>query len=164
MTTTPYPVVCLVDSTGAEYTADGSGGGGGDGGASETTLLAMSAKIDTLLGYNDGVEGELSAINTLITDGTLAAAVLGTVSTVNSAATSATLVATNTDRLGVIINNTDANALYVKLGTTATTSSYAYKVPSGETLTLWGIPMYTGRIDGIWAADGSGAAIITELT
>ncbi len=85
-----------------------------------------------------------------------------TVTSVNDTATSTTLLSANASRRGATIYNTSTAILYVKLGTTASATSFTvamvassyYEVPFG----------YTGRIDGIWASDQSGAAVITELT
>ena len=102
------------------------------------------------------------------TDATGSAVVVhkaGTVTTsqVSDTGSTAQLLAANADRLGATITNDSSAALYVKLGTTASTTDYTvrlvqyayYEVPFG----------YTGRIDGIWASDpGDGAARITELT
>lgn len=86
------------------------------------------------------------------------------ISSVDSTASSTTLLAANIGRRGVIIVNTDANDLYLKYGTTATTASggWTVKIGSGG---YWEMPqpIYTGIIDGIWSADGSGLAEITEL-
>ncbi len=84
------------------------------------------------------------------------------VTSVNSAATSAMLIPANGNRSGVMITNTDANALYVKYGITASTLSFTVAIPANG---YWEMPkpIYIGQIDGIWAADGSGAAIITEM-
>lgn len=89
-----------------------------------------------------------------------------TLTSANSAATSAQLLAAAATRIGVVIVNTDANALYIKYGTTATTAigGYTYVIPSGGTFEMPAGAIYTGRIDGIWAADGAGGASITELT
>ena len=87
-----------------------------------------------------------------------------TVSTLASAATSATLLAANANRIGVTIHNSDANALYVKYGATATTTtSYTVKIAADG---YWEMPqpIYRGVLDGIWSADGAGSAQITELT
>jgi len=82
---------------------------------------------------------------------------------VPSAATSTTILASNTNRKGAIILNSDANALLLDLsgGTAASTRyqvrlvQYAnYEVGSG----------YTGLITGIWEADGAGAADVVEFT
>ncbi len=84
------------------------------------------------------------------------------VTSVNDTASSTTLLASNANRLGATIFNDSTVTLYLKLGATASTTSFAvamvaasyYEVPFG----------YTGVIDGIWASDASGAARITEIT
>lgn len=85
-----------------------------------------------------------------------------TLSSVASGVSSAQLLASNSSRKGAVIVNTDAYDLYIKYGTTASTSSFTYIVPAGGT---WEMTqrVYTGRIDGIWAGDGSGSAYITEF-
>ena len=84
-----------------------------------------------------------------------------TTSNVAGSASSVTLLSANTSRLGATVYNDSTATLYLKLGTTASTTSYTiqlrrydyYEIPAG----------YTGRIDGIWSA-ASGSARITELT
>ncbi len=85
------------------------------------------------------------------------------VSKVDSAATSTPLLANNSARAGVVLYNSDANALLLKYGATASSSSYTYRIASAQT---WEMPnpIYTGPIEGIWESDGSGSAFITELT
>jgi hypothetical protein len=87
-----------------------------------------------------------------------------TVSHVDSLATTQQLLAVNVNRLGVVISNTDANDLYLKYGLTATTSSdgWTYIIRAGATWEM-PLPIFCGRLDGIWSADGSGYAEITEL-
>ena len=89
-----------------------------------------------------------------------------TLSSLASLATSQTLIAANTARLGLVVHNTDANALYIKFGATATTAigGYTYKIPSDGTWEMTPTIVYTGIIDAIWLADGSGGASITELS
>lgn len=79
-----------------------------------------------------------------------------------SAATSAQLLAANTSRKGLTLFNTDANGVYVKYGTTASATSFTVLIPTNG---YWEMPepIYTGRIDAIWAADGSGSLYATEL-
>lgn len=88
-------------------------------------------------------------------------------SSVAASASSVSLLAANASRLGATVYNDSASAtLYVKLGTTASTTSFTvalppqvdgiggyYEVPFG----------YTGAVDGIWSA-AVGSARITELT
>lgn len=79
-----------------------------------------------------------------------------------SAATSAQLLAANASRKGLLVTNTDANTLYLKYGATASATDFTVAIPTGA---YWEMPqpIYTGRIDVIWAADGSGSAVYTEL-
>jgi hypothetical protein len=82
----------------------------------------------------------------------------------SSSASSVKLVDANGYRRGLIIVNTDANALYLRYGDTATAAADGFTVivPTNGTWEM-PLPVYTGRIDGIWAADGSGVAEITEM-
>jgi hypothetical protein len=83
-------------------------------------------------------------------------------SSVNDTNSNTTLLASNANRLGATIYNDSTVALYVKLGATASTTSFTVKMSAGA---YYEVPFnYTGIIDGIWASDASGAARITELT
>lgn len=83
-------------------------------------------------------------------------------SNVASSATSVTLLSANAARKQAIIVNDSTQVLYVKFGTTASATSYTYKLAAGDTLEL-PRPIYTGRIDGIWAS-ANGNARVTEIT
>ena len=85
------------------------------------------------------------------------------VTSVNDTAVSTTLLAANVNRLGAAIFNDSTVALFVKFGTTASATSFTVKIdPQGYYEVAF--PVYSGRIDGIWASDASGAARITELS
>lgn len=103
-----------------------------------------------------------------VTSGTVTAtpavASTATLSNVNDTASSTTLLSSNANRKGAMIFNDSTEILYVKFGTTASTTSFTVKMLGGSYYELPGPVVYTGRIDGIWAADGSGAARITEIT
>lgn len=103
----------------------------------------------------------LSARGAVVTQGDYAST--GTVSSVASGIASVTILAANTSRVGAVIVNTDANALHLLLSNgTASTTNYTAKVAAGGEYT---VPSnYTGIIVGIWAADGTGSAVVTELT
>lgn len=90
----------------------------------------------------------------------------GTSANVASSATSVTLLAANAARKGATIYNDSTSVLRVKLGATASATSFSvvlaaltsgiggyYEVPAS----------YTGIIDGIWDS-ANGAARVTELT
>lgn len=82
-------------------------------------------------------------------------------SDVTSSATNTTLLSSNANRLGATLFNDSTKILYVKFGTTATTSDFTAKMMPGD---YYEVPFgYTGRIDGIWSA-ANGAARMTELT
>lgn len=86
-----------------------------------------------------------------------------TLSTVASLATSQQLLAANANRKGVLAVNTDANAMKGKYGTTASGSSFSFVVPGNNGQWEMPQPIYQGRIDGIWDADGSGSLFLTEF-
>jgi hypothetical protein len=86
------------------------------------------------------------------------------VTRVASAATSTTIVSTNGSRQGIKITNTDANTLYLLFDPNgvATTSLYSLALNNGDTWEDAGENVYRDKIVGIWAADGSGNANVTE--
>lgn len=85
-----------------------------------------------------------------------------TTSSIAASISSVTLLAANVSRRGATIFNDSNRILYVRLGSTASTTNYTvqlgtdayYEVPYG----------YTGEINGIWVAGSSGNARITELS
>lgn len=88
-------------------------------------------------------------------------AATATLSNVSGSASSVTLLSSNSARIGASIANDSTAALYVKFGTTASTTSYTIKLLQDD---YYEVPYgYTGRIDGIWAS-ATGAARVTEIT
>jgi hypothetical protein len=82
------------------------------------------------------------------------------VTAVASTTSSTSLLAANAQRKGFVIENSDANRLYVRLDSgTASSSAYSFSLAQNENAALSG---YTGQITGIWAGDGSGSAHVTE--
>lgn len=82
------------------------------------------------------------------------------ITSVDSAASSTVLLAVDTARRGLIVTNTDANALYVLLdGGTASTTNYSFSLATGESAT---VPDYPGPLTGIWAGNGSGVALLSH--
>lgn len=86
---------------------------------------------------------------------------VSTITTINASLTNVTIVPANSNRIGSTIFNTSSNDLYIKLGETASTTSFSVIISSGGYYeTPYG---YVGQVDGIWiSADGK--AVITELT
>jgi hypothetical protein len=86
-----------------------------------------------------------------------------TVTSVADTASSTTLLSSAATRLGAAIFNDSTEALFVKFGTTASATSFTVKILAGGYFEF-PQPVYTGRVDGIWANDASGAARMTEMT
>jgi hypothetical protein len=90
------------------------------------------------------------------------------VAQVASSDSNVTLLAANPSRQGFIIYNDSTAVLYIKFGATAATSSYTIKCPAGATFAIGALAastgpvVYTGIVDGIWAA-ANGVAAVTEL-
>lgn len=85
-----------------------------------------------------------------------------TLSNVNAATSSTTLLAANSSRLQFLIYNDSNSILYLKFGSNASQTSYTVEIP-GNTLYEPQVPLYTGIITGIWQTT-NGAARVTELT
>jgi hypothetical protein len=85
-----------------------------------------------------------------------------TVSSVSGSASSVQLLALNTSRKNATFFNESTATLYLKLGTSASVTSYTAQVPPNGYYELPSA-VYTGRIDGIWSS-AAGAVRITELT
>lgn len=81
-----------------------------------------------------------------------------TVTNVSVGTTSTTISASNVGKTKVVIYN-EAGTLFVKLGTTASSVSYSYRLTANTTLELTG---YYGRIDAI-KASGTTAVLVTEI-
>lgn len=125
------------------------GGGGGSGGGGDATAANQTTQITAE-----------QAIQTKLTHGTT-----GTQTSVSSATSSTTILASNANRKGAVITNDDANVLYLLLGAgTASTTNYSIQLAGNGGSVSIGLAEYSGIISGIWAADGSGAARVTEFT
>lgn len=106
-----------------------------------------------ITGGSVGVTGQVTA-----TQATGNAAV----SKVAAATANTVLITSNASRRGCTFFNESGTALYLKLGTTATTASYTVQMAFRDYYEL-PMPCFTGRIDGIWAS-ATGAVLVTELT
>jgi len=84
------------------------------------------------------------------------------VSNVASSATVVTLAAANDSRTQLTIFNDSTSALYVKLGSAGSTSSFSIKMSAGSYYELaGGSTVYTGVVTGLWDSV-NGAARVTE--
>lgn len=106
----------------------------------------------------DGAYTEVSLANPLPVRAYAAGA---TVTSVADSASNQTLAAANAFRQAASVYNDSTAALYLKLGATASATSFSVLIPPGG---YYEVPAgYVGQIDGVWASDASGAARITEV-
>jgi hypothetical protein len=81
------------------------------------------------------------------------------VTSVASTTDATQLLASDGGRGGLIITNTDANALYVLFDSgSASSTNFSVELAEDESFGLSG---YTGPVGGVWAGNGSGAALVT---
>ena len=134
----------VLDSTGADI----SGGGG----TSDVNIDQIGGNA-VAVGAGNSSNGTQRVLE--------AGAGTGTASNIASSATNVTLLASNASRRGATIYNESTQVLYLKLGATASATSYTVQVGASA---YYEVPFnYTGIIDGIWAS-ANGNARITELT
>jgi hypothetical protein len=147
------------------------------GAATESTLSTLDGKVTAC---NTGAVTLASQANpftsalpisddggSITVDGTVTAEAetvsISSVTSTTASASSVTVLASNANRkLAVFVNDSDKIA-YVKLGGTASTTSYSYKLQPNSTLEL-AQPVYTGVVDAIWESSPTGAMRVTELT
>lgn len=85
-----------------------------------------------------------------------------TVTQVSDSDSVQTLLVANTDRKSFSIFNNSTAILYVKLGSGASSTDFSFRiVPQGYYES--GFFAYTGIITGVWSADSTGQAQITEF-
>lgn len=145
------------------------------GAATETTIAAINTKLTsgTDIGdvtINNASGGSAVNIqdggNSITVDGAVTATPVtvttSTLSNVASSATSVTVLALNTARKQAMVFNDSTAILYLKLGATASATSFTARLAPYGYFELPD-PVYSGVIDGIWAS-ANGSARVTELT
>jgi hypothetical protein len=110
-----------------------------------STNLAQANGVAVLMGAGPTGTGSLRT-----TVANVATAVLANVA---GSATSVTLLASAAARMGATFANDSTATLYLKLGATASTTSYTVLIPPGGYYELPGYGgIYSGVIDGIWSS------------
>lgn len=130
------------------------------------TFVSLLAESDGQLRVTDtqSLSALVAAVD-LLGDiaGILTPATTAAVTQVGDSASSVQLLAAAPTRLGASFFNDSSAIAYLKCGQTASTASYTVKMAAGGYYELPS-PVYTGRIDCIWASDAGGVMAITELT
>lgn len=105
----------------------------------------------------------IPAVTLVDPTGASTAPATGTLTSVTSSASDGTILAANTSRKGVLIDNESTAVLYLLFAVgTSSTSNYSIRVPSGGNFSF-NPGEYTGIIKGIWAS-ANGFARVTEFS
>lgn len=138
----------------------------GTAGSSSTDVLSVQGIAS---GTPLPISGSMSITGTTpVSQALPVQASTATLANVSGATSSTTLIASNANRKGLVIVNDSTAILYVKFGSSASSTSYTYLL-AGSTggipsiLELPASMVYTGIVTGIWAS-ATGAARVTELT
>jgi hypothetical protein len=86
--------------------------------------------------------------------------------TIPISATSVSLRAANSNRKKLVIANNTNQDLYIDLDATVSIADHCIKIPKVTTsgfIATYELDNYTGVVSGIWAATGTGAALIREM-
>jgi hypothetical protein len=86
--------------------------------------------------------------------------------TIPISATSVALLAANPNRKKLVIANNTNQDMYIDLDATASIADHCIKIPkiaASGFIANYELDDYTGVVSGIWAAAGTGAALIREL-
>lgn len=138
--------------------------------ANQSTNVAQINGVTPLMGSGNTGSGSLrvtlatdqpSNTNPLLVAETTSSS--SSVTSVSASASSVSLLASNSSRKNATFFNDSAVILYLKLGATASTTSYTVQIPAMSYYELPIGKIYTGAIDGIWAS-ATGSVRITELT
>lgn len=110
----------------------------------------------------------ITAAGAVLVDGSaaIATSTTATLSSVAGNLSSVSILASNTSRkMAAVFNDSTHNnaVLYLKFGTTASTTSYTVQIPAGSYYEF-PTPIYTGAVDGIWSSNATANARITEFT
>lgn len=132
------------------------------------TLASQSNPFTSALPISDNggsitVDGTVAATQSGTWSVATATYATSTVSSVTAAASNTTVLASNASRRQAVLYNDCDKAVYVKFGSTATSTSFSYRLLPAQTLEI-PLPCYTGIIDAIWDASPTGAMRVTEVT
>lgn len=158
--------VAIVDGSGNQVTSfGGTGGTSSDFGSTfpaQGTAAGAKDSGGNMAPLNLDGSGNLKIAGSLTT--TPPAAGTSTLSNVSAASSNTTILSSNSSRLGFMLANEADKIAYVKLGSTASPTSYTRALLPGDKFSTQDLGVnYTGRIDAIWESSVSGTMRVTEL-
>lgn len=137
------------------------------GGFIQVRLAPFTFSSGTLTATWDSSSGtNLAGTNALLTslvNQNNEVAPTSTVTRVASSITNVSLLVSNTARQAAYFYNESTSIAYLKLGTTASATSYTLQMTPLSFVTIDYDPVYTGEVDAIWVT-ANGAMQVTELT
>lgn len=133
----------------------------------DTGVFALAVRNDNLA-TTYGADQDYAPIAVDLNSRVMVAqkAATATLSNVAASASSVTVLAANSARIGAQVSNDSSAVLYLKFGTTASTTSYVVSLAGAASapFSYYEVPAgYTGRIDGI-SASATGNYRVTEET
>jgi len=142
-----------------------------DGNTSKTPAVSQGAILmawdDAATEFRPVYRNSSGSLKTEAVVSTGDAPTTGTITSVNDAASDTTILASNANRKGATIYNDSPSVLYLALASvTSSTTNYSVQLAAYDyyELPVCDGGVYTGIIKGIWSANASGAARVTELT
>jgi hypothetical protein len=129
-----------------------------DGKLNSLGQKAMTASMPVVIASDQGaipISGSITA-----SPGTSSTS---SVTSVASSASNVTMLSSNASRKNATFYNDSTQIAYLKLGATASSTSYTVQLQAGQYYELPTGQIYTGQIDAIWAS-ANGNMRITELT
>lgn len=141
----------------------------GSGTGTDVNITNSSIPVSQNGAWSVGVTGSVAVTGPLTDTQLRAASVVvdpqgnanTSVNSVAASASSVTLQAANASRKGLFVYNDSSSVLYLKLGPTASSSSFTVKMVADS---YYEVPAtYTGIVDGLWVS-AVGSAKVTEVT
>jgi hypothetical protein len=85
------------------------------------------------------------------------------VTSVSASASAVTILAASSSTKGIAVYNDSTVNMYLKMGASASTTSFTVKIPAGGYYESPAAPIYTGIYTALWDS-ATGAARVTQLT
>jgi len=130
----------------------------------DTGVFALAVRNNnaaTTVTSADGDYSQISVDGRGVSFTTPASNTTSTLANVAGSASTVTILALNAARKGASVHNDSTVILYLKLGATASVTSYTIKMQPDD---YYEVPFnYSGVMDGIWAS-ATGSARVTEIT
>jgi hypothetical protein len=125
-----------------------------------TNTAAVKAASTAAVATDPALVVAISPNNPITT--TTNKAATSAVTSVAGATSNTVVLASNANRIAATVYNNTSKNMYLKMGTTASTSSFSILLMKGAYWEV--INDYTGEIDAVWDSGVSGNVLVTELT